>query len=719
MKQELQQVLNWVKPTTDLQWAEDVKTESFDVKFDYQLVQMKESLTEDLPQAEKKLDKLIRFPDYAKYKLEERFTNQLTFDKNGECEGKTLHQWVDDEFQEKYEHTQWCIEKTKQSLERIAKEQDLRKRKIVLRKPMGTTYYLDSSTASGQLTGTWTFTNASAAVTANADGNAVAELAVGDYIKVSDGVVWYRVTVITDDNTLTIARTFLEATVTDGIGTTDYRDVSVAVGTSTANSYVVLDQFTEVARSAGDICIVRRGRTERIDDWSDLTYSSSGTIAAPIVIEADYDDTWGDEVDLSGTATATLTFGSKTVTFSADITGVLATGDWIYADSDNNREFAYEVASVDGDTVTVTLYLPYKGAQAGAGVTMYNIQDNPVWGTANGDFHWNRTSRYSWKTQGITIRGTDGNGIIQIDSSAGVNEFIDCVFIGDGASSYAMSIQDDYYYIFLKKCRIGTNSNAICWLSPEVFGILEIKDCLLEPGNVSPFHGASSNQTVILKMYESTLNSGTYSTIVYFGGSYFANIYGRNVTFIGGSSYDVRIATNKPKDINYVLIEDYDGTKGDTRQQFGTATVAGTFQIQSETGTVREDGATTSIKVSPTTNLSTAWDASRLQLFELPIHATTDSKTYTVYFNLPDANFTVDPTATELWIELEAWGHATNNYRKTTKSTGTITGDGTWRALTLTVAPAQAGVAYLKCYYCKTKEAASNIFYCDPFVVIT
>ena len=55
------------------------------------------------------------------------------------------------------------------------------------------TYYVDPSTASGQLTGTWTFTTASTAVTAAADGNAVAELAVGDYIKVSDGVVWYKI----------------------------------------------------------------------------------------------------------------------------------------------------------------------------------------------------------------------------------------------------------------------------------------------------------------------------------------------------------------------------------------------------------------------------------------------------------------------------------------------------------------------------------------------
>ena len=107
-------------------------------------------------------------------------------------------------------------------------------------------------------------------------------------------------------------------------------------------------------------------------------------------------------------------------------------------------------------------------------------------------------------------------------------------------------------------------------------------------------------------------------------------------------------------------------------------------------------------------------------LFEIPIYATTNSKQYDIYFR-PDAtaNWSADPLATELWIELEAWGHASNNFRKITKSTGVVTDSGNWESLTVTVAPAQAGVAYLRCYYCKTKEAGSNILFVDPIPVIS
>ena len=110
-------------------------------------------------------------------------------------------------------------------------------------------------------------------------------------------------------------------------------------------------------------------------------------------------------------------------------------------------------------------------------------------------------------------------------------------------------------------------------------------------------------------------------------------------------------------------------------------------------------------------------------LFEYPIYATTDSKTYTVYFR-PDAtgDWTADPTATELWIEIEYWGHASNNFRRITRSTGVIDMNGStnWQTLTVTIAPSQTGVAYLRAYYAKTKESGkSNVFFCDTQVEIT
>lgn len=65
-------------------------------------------------------------------------------------------------------------------------------------------------------TGTWTFTNGSATVNAGgADGNALAEIAVGDSIRQSDGTQWYQVTAVPDDDNVTISPVFQQATHTD------------------------------------------------------------------------------------------------------------------------------------------------------------------------------------------------------------------------------------------------------------------------------------------------------------------------------------------------------------------------------------------------------------------------------------------------------------------------------------------------------------------------
>lgn len=579
------------------------------------------------------------------------------------------------------------------------------------------TYYVDPSTASGQLTGTWTFTTASTAVTAAADGNAVAELAVGDYIKVSDGVVWYKIATVTDDNTLALSRTFLETGVTDGVGTTDNRDVSVAVGTSTANSYVNLHQFTEVARSAGDVCIVRRGKSERIDDWGDLAFTSDGTIVSPITIEADYANAWSDRVDLSGTATATLIFGSKTITFSADISGVLSAGDWIYTSGDAAKDFAYEVASVS--TVTVTLYLPYKGDQAGASKTMYNMKSAPIWNTAAGSFQWNFDLDDYWKVQGIAIYGTDPNGNIEIDSSHNPL-FIDCIFIANGTGDYGIRFTDDPTKIIVKKTRFYNHYISIYGnASGDAGGDIFIKNSLVNTNNVASSRGLVSFHNLRLFLEEVELKNAGYAQIQCY--SDVARVYARNIIFDSSGSSGVFLnCLNKNA---YAFVEDYDGVVGDNRQygkEFNESD--NSLYINSTSTTVRSGGGNTSIEVTPTTHLSSNWDYSRLHLFEYPIYADTTSKTYTIYFKTnATADWTADPTNSELWIEAEYWGHASNNYRKIDKSTGVIDFNGStaWQSLTVTVQPSQAGVLYLRGWYAKTKEAQSNIFYVDTKPIIS
>src|SRR3990167_2378063 len=449
----LQSIQNWQlsKPQTDADWAEDVKKESLHFKFDHQLEEMEKSHQDKIPKVEKDLDKFDNWPDVVRYELTQQMTQMFESAKVDDVvpekvEGKTLKEWVDDEFASQHLYYQWKKAKLEQSVERIKKERELRSSGYLevkeqklkgtlpvgskIRIPIGTTYYIDP------VNGTDTF--AGTRIDSTVDSTADTTHFVDDALTGADNYILnsYFYNVTRGLGSLISAFTAIDDTVT----------LATAITGMTAgdtyyilNAWLDLDQFTEVARSAGDKVIIRRGANQ-CDDGTDLLFTSDGTITNPIIIEADYDNLWRDQVDLSATATATLTFGSKTVTYSVDISGVLAAGDWIYASGDDNREFAYEVASVS--TVTATLYLPYKGNQAGSGKTMYNMQDNPLWNTAAGDFQWTFDTDEYWKVQGIHIRGTDVNGVVEIDSSVG-HQFLNCIFEGNGAADWGINPMDD------------------------------------------------------------------------------------------------------------------------------------------------------------------------------------------------------------------------------------------------------------------------------------
>lgn len=505
------------------------------------------------------------------------------------------------------------------------------------------------------------------------------------------------------------------------VGTTYYIDADAGLdandGLAIGTAWRYLDKFTEAARAAGDKAILRRGMTNNYDNGSDLLFTSDGDEGNPIIIEADYDDAWSDDVDLSATATATLTFGSKTITFASDISGVLVAGDWIYVTAEDSHEYAYEVDTVV--TTTVTLFLPYKGAQAGAGKAMTNMGSAPVWNTAAGDLQWNFDGDHYWKVQGPHIRGTDGNGNVELDGAMG-HVFKDCIFEGNGANDQGIYAKDDDAYVLGFKLRFWNHYDNL----RSFFGSFkrsEFRDCLLDGNNVSNGAGIESHQLTMPSTFVDCEFKNHGAGDVRSGSVPQDSMQHRLRNCLLSSTTPVDKHDVSPA--NQVMLEDYQGTPGDTRQLMGLADAEGDATLQSETTLVRSGGNTTSIKVTPSTKMSTAWELSRLLVFEFPVYATTDSKTYTVWFRTGDiADWTADPLATELYLELEYWGHATNNFRRITKSTGVVdfNGSSLWQSIPLTVAPAQVGMAYLRCYYAKTKESGkSNIFYCDPKVVIT
>lgn len=617
-------VVNWERPATDMEWAEDVKNENFNVKHYYQLEQMEENLTEKLPKVQKDLDKFNDCPECIKWELREQLSED--FPKK-----KDLDKAVEKEYQDQLHYYKWKTDKISQSVERLKKEKKLRDDLFIDRTDeiIGTTYYIDCTNGS-----------------------------------------------------------------------------STSIGTASSTAGANLDQFTEVARSAGDKVIVRRGQTG-CDDGTDLLFTSDGTITSPIVIEADYDNIWGDRVDLSSTGSATLTFGSKTITFSADISGVLSVGDWIYASGDISKDFAYEVASVS--TVTVTLYLPYKGDQTGSGKTMYNMQAAPIWNTTVGDFRWNIDGDYYWKVQGLHIKGTDSSGNVEIDSCAG-HIFKDVIFEGNDSSDYGIRISDEKGRVIVRKSRFYNYYAGIFHDNNVGTSYGHAYDSLFDTGN---------------------RGIGTYNTGWFFYDCEFANhsYTSFSGTFGGTTIYHWRNnlfqATSPITDDDYhtfFFSEDHNQIIGDNRQLGSWDTADGVPILQSSTSTVRSGGGNTSVKIRPSAELSSTWELSNFKLFEYPIYADTTSKTYTVYFaSASTTAWTDNPTASELWIECEYWGHASNNHRKITKSTDTVdfkTDTNFNQTIAVTCQPSQTGVMYLRGYYAKTKEAGDNIFYVDVAPVI-
>lgn len=154
--------------------------------------------------------------------------------------------------------------------------------------------YIDFNSSTGTLTGTWTFTNGSASVTAAGDGDAVNELANGDYIRQSDGIQWYKVTARPDADTITITPIFQQATHTDDVGASLYNSED---GSAVNSDFCHHNQaMTDEVRVAGDIIRVRGGLTYTYAGV-DIVADEDGTVNNYIELRGDTaagDDSWGD-----------------------------------------------------------------------------------------------------------------------------------------------------------------------------------------------------------------------------------------------------------------------------------------------------------------------------------------------------------------------------------------------------------------------------------------
>jgi hypothetical protein len=496
-----------------------------------------------------------------------------------------------------------------------------------------------------------------------------------------------------------------------------------AVGTASATPFSSLDQFAEVARSAGDIAVVRRNQASTTN-VSDLTFTSDGTLLAPIIITADYDNVWGDFSDSAQTYTVSM--GTTSLYSSASTTGIVA-GDWIYVAGDctetlpvtqlNQCEYAYEVRSLT--STAITLYLPYAGNQSGSGLTIRKMGKNPIWNTAAGDFQFDVNTDLNWLIKGMHIRGTDANGQIGMTSSNGLAVF-DTILEGNGANDLAIRCLANTCIPYFKKVRVANNNSGLfnCTGTTSNFG----KDSFFESiwqntGTSNAFNLGSCLSSKVTLKDSFFFTSGSMQVS---GSTNSSEIILRNVYHHPGDIFGM---TNQTSDSIY--FEDSDNIIGKNFIYSEISQVDDTEILIATSTSVRPGGGATSIVVRPSTSVNSTWAFGTIKLFEYPIYTDGSSKQYDIYFKTATTTsaWTTDPLASELWIECDYWVHQTGatSTRKVTKSTGTIdfNGSASWQNLSVTCDPTQAGTLYLRGYYGKTKESGkSNRFVVDGTPVI-
>mgnify|MGYP001617837120 CR=1 FL=1 len=118
--QPVYQVLEWQRPTTDAEWAEDVKKESLNFRTDTELQEMLVAHKDKLISEEVELAKLTKYPDVLRAKFEEQG-----------LEAEEVERQVN----EKLANLKWGVDKLNQSIERMTKEIQLRSDNKVDRKP--------------------------------------------------------------------------------------------------------------------------------------------------------------------------------------------------------------------------------------------------------------------------------------------------------------------------------------------------------------------------------------------------------------------------------------------------------------------------------------------------------------------------------------------------------------------------------------------------------
>lgn len=509
-------------------------------------------------------------------------------------------------------------------------------------------------------------------------------------------------------------------------------------GLATTSPYCSVRQFTEVARNAGDIAIVRRGFATTTGITA-AALTSSGTVNNPIMVTADYDNLWNGFATTSETYTPV--FGSTYMAGSASST-LIATSTWIYVGNDchevsvlanatgtNTCEFAYEIRAAS--STGIQLYLPYKGNQSAAGNKVRVMGTAPQIGTittaaqiisSSGDNYW--------IFKGLDMRGTNAICEISTSNDAG-NILFDTIFQGDGVTDCAFAVGQGT--LMLKKTRSFGQLNFFGAASAGK-GIM--KDVFVDCNNVaSSVAFASGNFGVSMSVDSGeVINCATFfssvATVGNSNNSYFSGVKRNNVIPDVAGDPDTHIFFED----DFSMVGLNSQTEGKSGAGVSTTTISDTSQL-------RSGGGPTTQKILPPAGTGSTgvsvnlFPFSYLKLFEYPIYAAANvSKTYSMFFmSTSTANFGVNPLTAasstavtpEMYIECEYYADTFDAARKLLRSSTAaainFTGSTAWQSISVTCNPSQSGILYLRGWYAKPQEGSgkTNIFFMDTTPVVS
>lgn len=494
--------------------------------------------------------------------------------------------------------------------------------------------------------------------------------------------------------------------------------------------------FTDVTRVAGDVGIMKRGVATTTDPGVAQSFTTDGTLNAPITLMSDYDNAFGNFATSSQTVTAK--YGSVFMLTSASTTDMFP-HQWIYIAGDcyeaplttspNGCEFAYEIRTAS--STGIELYLPYKGNQAGSGKVTRVMPFISNIGIETGATQiFTMSADDYWNFKGLDLRSTNTTVLVAGGSSAGAI-FSDLVVQSNGVSVTAITTA-------------GADANPLQKL--RVFNVvsvfqssngINVKDFFFDCNNVALSIAFGSNNSfgqLVSAKDGSVLGCANFTAPTQNGTlSYFTNV-----------NHTDAYGTLSGADVSNVFFEDNFSTVGlnsRTSNQISVSTVSTTTISTTTAYAIRSGGTTLQQYVFPpsgtgNTGLSSSnFPHSYIKLFEYPFY-TVANTAYTVsawFLSTTTAQWSVDPvtdasrasTTPEMFVECDVYTDDVDADRRTIRSNvnNDVDFNGTtgWMDIAVSFTPTQTGNTYCRGWYGKKKEtgAAMNQFLMDTKVDIT